>query len=356
MIKKKSTFYRMKIFLFSAFLFLAITGVRPLFFCPMVCAGPGDGLSADGTLGTVATQTGNTFNITGGTTQGGNLFHSFTHFNLAAEQIANFQGAAGIENIISRVTGGNNSLIAGTLKSSIADANLYLINPYGVIFGANASVDISGSFYISSADYLNLSDGGVFYNDTASASTLTSAPVESFMFLGSGKGSIVSVGDVASLVVGSGQTFAIEKYYEALSDNIEEIRSALGGISSDDGGGDGGGGDQTKKKKKKKVAGALSGSGPDVADAGKWRPAPCSQKTGEDVIRLMVSGRDASPTAFDDFLPGFATLLRTGVLKPDENPSRNGYLNLWETDEEPFFENSSETIECSDCDKMGTGN
>ena len=343
---------------------MALSGVGSAVFCSMVSAGPGDGLSSDGTLGTTATQTGDVFAITGGTARGGNLFHSFTHFNLAGGQIADFQGAASIQNIISRVTGGTNSLIAGTLKSSIQDANLYLINPNGVIFGPNASVDISGSFYVSSADYLNLSDGGVFYSDTASASVLTSTPVESFMFLGTGVGSIVSIGDVASLVVDADQTFAIEKYYETVTSNIEEIRSALRGTSGRDLDSDsdsdfdsGSDSDSGKgKPTKKKVASALSGSGYDEDDPDKWRPVPCVRKTGENITRLIVSGRDASPTASDDFLPGFGTLLRSGILKPDDNSHRSGYLNLRETDGHPSGENRFETRECSDCNGMETGN
>ena len=68
-----------------------------------------------------------------GRTLGNNLFHSFSRFNIPAGATADFQGA-GVQNILSRVTGGEVSDIQGTLKSSIPGANFYLMNPAGVVF------------------------------------------------------------------------------------------------------------------------------------------------------------------------------------------------------------------------------
>jgi len=91
-----------------------------------------------------------------------NLFHSFSQFNLHSGERAIFSGPKSVQNIISRVSGHNVSWIDGRIESSIPNANLYLLNPFGVIFGNNASLDIGGSFYVSTADYLKLDNHGVF--------------------------------------------------------------------------------------------------------------------------------------------------------------------------------------------------
>jgi filamentous hemagglutinin family protein len=99
--------------------------------------------------------------INGGAIRGANLFHSFREFNVAAGRKAYFANPAGIENILSRVTGGNPSNILGTLGVS-GNANLFLINLNGIIFGPNARLDIGGSFVASTASSLLLADGTEF--------------------------------------------------------------------------------------------------------------------------------------------------------------------------------------------------
>src|SRR5215510_4837176 len=110
-------------------------------------------ITPDSTLGTTVTQNGSVHTITGGTRPGNgpNLFHSFDRFSVGTRDIASFQGPSGIINILSRVTGGQLSEIDGTLQSTIPGANLYLLNPAGVLFGPNASLDITGSFHVSTA-------------------------------------------------------------------------------------------------------------------------------------------------------------------------------------------------------------
>ncbi|MDB6169806.1 MAG: filamentous hemagglutinin family outer membrane protein [Verrucomicrobia bacterium] len=119
---------------------------------------------------------------------GGNLFFSFAAFGLATNESATFGGpfsdATSVQNILARVTGGSTSSIDGTIRSQIPGANLYLINPAGVLFGPNARLDVSGSFAVSTADYLRLADDARF--DVANAAhdlTLTAAPVSAFGFL-----------------------------------------------------------------------------------------------------------------------------------------------------------------------------
>src|SRR5689334_17446304 len=70
-----------------------------------------------------------------GATRGNNLFHSLSHFNLSAGETVTFTGPANIQNILTRVTGGTPSSINGTIRSEIDGANLFLINPSGVVFG-----------------------------------------------------------------------------------------------------------------------------------------------------------------------------------------------------------------------------
>jgi large exoprotein involved in heme utilization and adhesion len=78
--------------------------------------------------------------------------------------------------VIGRVTGDTRCSIDGKAASTITRANLYLINPSGIFFGPNATVDVKGSFHASAADYLKMSDGANFSGDQPSGSTLSAAP------------------------------------------------------------------------------------------------------------------------------------------------------------------------------------
>lgn len=91
--------------------------------------------------------------IDGGAVRGSHLFHSFQEFNVGANRGVYFTNPAGIENILSRVTGANRSNILGTL-GVLGDANLFLINPNGIVFGPNARLDLAGSFVGSTANSL----------------------------------------------------------------------------------------------------------------------------------------------------------------------------------------------------------
>ena len=122
-------------------------------------------ITPDGTLTTnsIINKQGNNRIIEGGTLyqNGSNLFHSFKEFSVPEGSTAEFNNNIGVQNIITRVTGNNGSEIYGTLKAKYT-ANLFLINPNGIIFGPNASLQIGGSFIASTASSVNFADGTKF--------------------------------------------------------------------------------------------------------------------------------------------------------------------------------------------------
>ena len=120
---------------------------------------------------------------------------------------ATFTGPSTVANIVSRVTGGQPSSIDGQLRSEITGANLFLLNPSGVVFGPHASLDVSGAFHISTADFLRFADGTTFSTHLSRESVLTVAPPAAFGFLGPNPASITIRG--SSLQVPAGQTLSV---------------------------------------------------------------------------------------------------------------------------------------------------
>ncbi len=110
-------------------------------------------IKSDRTLpnNSIVTINGSIFNITGGTQAGRNLFHSFQQFSVPTGGTASFINGADINNIISRVTGGSASNIDGLIKASGA-ANLFFLNPSGIVFGQHASLNIGSSFVATTAN------------------------------------------------------------------------------------------------------------------------------------------------------------------------------------------------------------
>jgi filamentous hemagglutinin family protein len=166
-------------------------------------------ITTDGTLGPSISLDGPNFQIRAqlGQQHGSNLFHSFRHFNLNSHESATFSGPNGVQNILSRVTGGNPSHIDGLIHSTIPNADMYFINPYGIMFGPNARLDVQGSFHASTADYLRLGDGGRFDARQPSESLLTVAPIEAFGFLSDSQESLSTEGSQLSLP--AGKTFSL---------------------------------------------------------------------------------------------------------------------------------------------------
>ncbi|MEH2074275.1 MAG: filamentous hemagglutinin N-terminal domain-containing protein [Nostoc sp.] len=154
--------------------------------------------------------------IDGGAARGTNLFHSFQDFNVGVGRGVYFANPDGIKNIFSRVTGGNSSNIFGRL-GVLGDANLFLLNPNGILFGKNASLDIQGSFLGTTANSLVFANGVEFSATNPQAAPLLSINVPVGLQFGSQPGSITSqavIRDsegniVDGLRVGTGSTLAL---------------------------------------------------------------------------------------------------------------------------------------------------
>ena len=150
-------------------------------------------ITLDGSMGTAGVLSGPDFLIGAdlGQQRGGNLFHSFGEFSIQHGQSATFTGPNSVQNVISRVTGGNPSDINGLLRNAIPDADTYLVNPAGIMVGPAAELDLMGSLYLTTADILRFADGAEFSASLGDESVLSVAAVSEFGFLGGTSGEIL---------------------------------------------------------------------------------------------------------------------------------------------------------------------
>jgi len=187
----------------------------------------------DGTLGFRGALPGPDFAIEArlGQQTGNNLFHSFETFNLNHNESATFFGPDSVKNIISRVTGGSASSIDGLLRSKIPDADMYFLNPAGIMFGENARLDVQGSLYISTADYLRLGKEGRFNASHPNNSLLTVAPPSAFGFLDETPAGISK--QYSFLAVPDGKTLSLIGGDITLQDKLIDRKTSM--LSAPDG-------------------------------------------------------------------------------------------------------------------------
>ncbi len=141
----------------------------------------------------ITTSDGQQFNISGGTQSGANLFHSFEQFGLDSSQIANFLSTPEIQNILGRVVGGNPSAIHGLIQVTGGNSNLFLMNPAGIVFGANTGLNVPASFTATTATGIGFGNhwfNALGANDYASLVGNPSA----FAFTTAQPGSIINSG------------------------------------------------------------------------------------------------------------------------------------------------------------------
>lgn len=145
---------------------ICTVGILPVTLWHSVTPADAQIISAQDSVQTQVSQHGNQFHILGGTTADNAtlLFHSFEQFDLEHNQIAKFRTAPDIEAIFGRITNGAESYIDGSIHLSGNPASLYLINPAGVVFGANASINLLGDLTVLTAERLDFDQGyfGVF--------------------------------------------------------------------------------------------------------------------------------------------------------------------------------------------------
>ena len=190
--------------------------------------------------------------IEGGAVRGNNLFHSFSEFNVLEQGRVYFASPSSIENILTRVTGNNLSDISGTLGVN-GSANLFLLNPQGIIFGQNSQLDITGSFLATTADSYVFKNGFSYSASNPDAPPLLTVNIPVGLQFGSGMGQIInrsrklpetnlsestdgSLPIPEGLRVASGQTLSLiggEVILEGGYINTSQGKIELGGIGAE---------------------------------------------------------------------------------------------------------------------------
>src|SRR4028119_950799 len=162
--------------------------------------------ATDGT-NTQITPSGNQFNIQGGqqSGDGANLFHSFQEFGLTQGQTANFLSNPSIQNILGRVTGGDASIINGLIQVTEGNSNLFLMNPAGIVFGTNASLNVPAAFTATTATGIGFNNNWFSAAGTNNYTQLVGNP-NTFAFTNTQPGGIVNFGNLA---VGEGQNLTL---------------------------------------------------------------------------------------------------------------------------------------------------
>lgn len=154
-------------------------------------------IAAPDETGTIVTPDGNIFNIHGGSlsVDGTNLFHSLQEFGLSTHQIANFLANPQLRNILTRIVGGNPSVVDGLIQVTGGTPNLFLMNPAGFIFGSNATINLPASFTVTTATGIGF-EGGWFNAFGENDYGILAGEPEQFAFDLARSGSIINAGEL----------------------------------------------------------------------------------------------------------------------------------------------------------------
>ncbi|MDY6936641.1 MAG: CHAT domain-containing protein [Cyanobacteriota bacterium] len=202
--------------------------------------------ATDGTRTTVTPQ-GDRLDIGGGrvSEDGRNLFHSFEEFGLSEGQIANFLANPNLENILGRVVGGDASYINGVLQVSGGDANLFLLNPAGIVFGPSAGLNVPADFTATTATGIGFENGGRFdvFGENSGLNALGSPNL--LEFVAANPGAIVNEGNlsvaagsnlnlIGGVVVNTGSLQAADGHISVMAVEGESLvrLSAIGNVLS----------------------------------------------------------------------------------------------------------------------------
>ena len=166
--------------------------------------------------------------IEGGAIRENNLFHSFQEFNVGEGANVNFANPAGVENIFSRVTGANISNIFGQLGVEGA-ANLFLLNPNGIIFGENASLNINGSFFATTANSLQFGDGIEFATSQEQEEPILTVEIPIGLSFGGNPGTIQVNGKGHNLILNTADRTFNFPAFSSLSVNSGNTLALIGG-------------------------------------------------------------------------------------------------------------------------------
>jgi filamentous hemagglutinin family protein len=154
--------------------------------------------AADGTGTIVNNPIPNQFDITSGTRSGNNLFHGFQQFSVGTGQTANFAVSPDVQNVLARVSGGSASIVDGRIQLTGGNSNLYLMNPAGIVFGNNATLNLPAAFVGTTANGIGFGNGQWFSASGSNDFTKLSGVPTQFAFTENNPGTIINSGTLST--------------------------------------------------------------------------------------------------------------------------------------------------------------